>query len=70
MSNPTEIPSPEVALDEAARAVGNRTQLARRLGLTKAAVYNWRRVPVRWVLSVERESGVPRTALRPDVYPS
>lgn len=30
---------------------------------------NWRRVPSRWVLPVERELGVHRSVQRPDLYP-
>lgn len=47
-------------------------ELARRLGITKHAVGKWRKrgwVPAERVLAVERETGVSRHDLRPDLYP-
>ncbi|RVM04554.1 transcriptional regulator [Sinorhizobium meliloti] len=49
--------------------VGSASELARKLGITPAAVLQWQRVPVSRVLSVERISGVSRHVLRPDFYP-
>lgn len=57
-----------LSIDDIAARVGNRAALARELGLTKAAVYAWRRVPSDRVIAVERVTGIPRELLRPDLY--
>jgi DNA-binding transcriptional regulator YdaS (Cro superfamily) len=49
-------------------SVGNKA-LADGLNITRAAVSQWTRVPAEQVLKVERITGVPRTVLRPDLYP-
>jgi TorA maturation chaperone TorD len=59
---------PDPGLDEAIRAVGGVTELARRLGISQPSVSNWVRVPAGRVLSVEAATGVARQALRPDLY--
>lgn len=46
----------------------NRSELARQLGLTRATLYNWERVPAERVVEVEKITGIPRTKLRPDLY--
>jgi len=46
----------------------NRSELARQLGLTRATLYNWKRVPAERVVEVEKITGIPRTKLRPDLY--
>jgi DNA-binding transcriptional regulator YdaS (Cro superfamily) len=45
--------------------------LARRLGLNKATITRWSQgaVPAEKVLLVERETGIPREKIRPDIYP-
>jgi len=55
-------------LDEAIRAVGGITKLARRIGISQPSVSNWSRVPAGRVLSVEAATGVARAILRPDLY--
>jgi len=55
-------------LQEAIRAVGGVTELARRIGISQPSVSNWSRVPAERVLAVETISGVSRTILRPDLY--
>lgn len=55
-------------LEEAVRAVGGITELARRLGISQPSVSNWSRVPAARVLAVEAATGVARTLLRPDLY--
>lgn len=57
------------ALEKAIKAVGNGTNLARMLKITRSAITQWDQVPVLKVLDVERLSGVPRHELRPDIYP-
>lgn len=48
---------------------GAKSQLARDLGLTRAAVCLWRQVPAKHVLEIERLTGISRSRLRPDLYP-
>jgi TorA maturation chaperone TorD len=55
-------------LQEAIRAVGGVTELARRIGISQPSVSNWARVPAERVLSVEAATGVGRAILRPDLY--
>jgi TorA maturation chaperone TorD len=55
-------------LQEAIRAVGGVTELARRVGISQPSVSNWARVPAERVLQVENVSGIARTVLRPDLY--
>ena len=55
-------------LDEAIRAAGGVTELARRVGISLTSVSNWSRVPAERVLSVEAATGVARAILRPDLY--
>jgi len=46
-------------------------ELAGRFGVNKSTVLRWEeeRVPAERVLDVERETGVSRHDLRPDLYP-
>src|SRR4029077_8015452 len=55
-------------LQEAIRAVGGVTELARRIGISQPSVSNWGRVPAERVVQVESASGVARAILRPDLY--
>jgi TorA maturation chaperone TorD len=55
-------------LDEAIRAVGGVTELARRIGISQPSISNWSRVPAERVLSVEAATGIARAVLRPDLY--
>lgn len=57
------------ALDRAIGAAGGVRALARAVGVSQPAISNWRRVPADRVLSIEALTGVPRTELRPDLYP-
>jgi DNA-binding transcriptional regulator YdaS (Cro superfamily) len=47
-------------------------ELGARLGVFKSTVMRWekRRIPAERVLDIERVTGVPRTQLRPDLYPT
>jgi TorA maturation chaperone TorD len=55
-------------LQEAIRAAGGVTELARRIGISQPSVSNWSRIPAERVLSVESLTGVAREVLRPDLY--
>src|SRR5262252_3889683 len=59
---------PDRGLQEAIRAVGGVTELARRIGISQPSVSNWSRVPAERVLQVENASGIARAILRPDLY--
>lgn len=58
----------EIALEIVMDAAKGPAALAKRLGISCAAVSQWRRVPVARVLEVERITGVSRHDLRPDIY--
>lgn len=55
-------------LNEAIRAVGGVSQLARRIGISQPSVSNWNQVPAERVIAVEAATGVARVRLRPDLY--
>ena len=58
----------DAGLDEAIRAAGGASELARRIGISQPSVSNWSRVPADRVVAVESATGVPRAVLRPDLY--
>jgi DNA-binding transcriptional regulator YdaS (Cro superfamily) len=58
------------ALERAIKAAGGLAALAEPLGITAQAISQWDEVPPLRVLAVERATGVPRTELRPDLYPT
>jgi len=58
----------EPGLEEAIRAAGGVSELARRLGIAQPSVSNWDRVPAERVASVEQATGVDRARLRPDLF--
>ena len=55
-------------LAAAIAAAGSLTSLARKIRVTIQAVSQWDEVPPERCLDVERETGVSRYELRPDVY--
>jgi TorA maturation chaperone TorD len=55
-------------LNEAIRAVGGVSELARRLGISQPSVSNWNRIPAERVLEVEAATGIERMILRPDLF--
>lgn len=68
-SSPT-IAARDPAVDEAIEAAGGERALAGKLGIKLASLSAWRSVPALRVLAVEAATGIPRTRLRPDLYPS
>ena len=58
----------DTPLQRAIAAVGGTRELGRRIGITSQAISQWDRVPANRVLDVERETGVCRHDLRPDIY--
>lgn len=53
---------------EAAGKVGGVPKLARRLGVSRQAIYQWTEVPVERAADLERVTGIPRSHFRPDVF--
>jgi hypothetical protein len=54
---------------DAVRKIISGAELAKAIKATPQAVSQWKRVPIYRVLQVERLTGVPRSDLRPDIYP-
>ncbi len=58
--------------NEHVQAGGGLQPLAATLGVRYQAIQAWLRrgrVPAERVIAIERATGVPRTTLRPDIYP-
>ena len=55
-------------LQEAIRAAGGVSELARRIGISQPSVSNWDRIPAERVLTVESATGINRAILRPDLF--
>jgi len=58
----------EPGLLRAIETAGGISALARKLGISQAALSKWRRVPSHQIVAIERVTGVPREELRPDLY--
>lgn len=58
------------AIQRAAESVGGVRLLAAKLGITPQAIYQWTEVPLDRVGEIERISGIPRSQLRPDTFPT
>lgn len=61
-------------LQRAVTLAGSQTELARRIGVQQAHVWNWLnrskgKVPGEHVIPIEKATGVSRHELRPDLYP-
>lgn len=56
-------------LQRAINRVCGVTNLARKLGVTRSAIYQWGdEIPANRLVEIERLTGVPREQLRPDLY--
>ena len=55
-------------LKTAIESVGGVQALASLLGLNRQSIYEWRRVPGKRIIQIEKVTGVPRDVLRPDLY--
>jgi hypothetical protein len=62
---PTALDTP---LDRAARSAGGFPKLAKKLGCSAAAIYQWDKVPVERAIQIERLTGISRQELRPDIF--
>lgn len=58
----------DFGLEEAIRAAGGVSELARRIGISQPSVSNWDRVPAERVIAVESATNVSRGVLRPDLF--
>jgi TorA maturation chaperone TorD len=58
----------DAGLNEAIRAAGGVSELARQIGISQPSVSNWIRVPAERVVAVETATGIDRKVLRPDLY--
>jgi DNA-binding transcriptional regulator YdaS (Cro superfamily) len=47
---------------------GGAAKLSREVGLTLQAVCAWKRIPPKHVRTVARITGIPPSALRPDIF--
>lgn len=59
----------EQAYKDAAQKIGSKYKLAKALGLEPSGLYQWKVVPSKHVLAIEKLTSVPRYKLRPDYYP-
>jgi DNA-binding transcriptional regulator YdaS (Cro superfamily) len=66
--------TPFESLQAAITRSGSQSAFARLCGLSQTAVWKWlqsgKHLPAEHVLTVERETGVSRHLLRPDIYPA
>jgi DNA-binding transcriptional regulator YdaS (Cro superfamily) len=61
-------------LKRAIETAGGQNRLAKLINVTQSQVWYWlmrskKGVPAERVIDIERETGVPRSELRPDLYP-
>ncbi|WP_234179196.1 transcriptional regulator [Sphingopyxis sp. NFH-91] len=65
--------SPFEALNRIVEIAGSQSEAARRLAVPQPTFWKWlqssKRLPAEYVLLAEREFGVSRHDLRPDIYP-
>lgn len=47
---------------------GLSAKIAKELGISRAAVSAWKKVPIRHLREVSRISGFPKAKLRPDIF--
>lgn len=55
-------------LVEVFKAFGNASRLAEALQISRQAVFNWNRVPLKHVRFIAEKTGMKRDDLRPDIY--
>ena len=68
------VATPFAALQDAVDQAGSQSALARVCGVSQTAVWKWlqssKRLPAEHCIAVERETGVSKHLLRPDIYPA
>ena len=56
-------------LREAIERAGGMSALAQAIGVSRQAIYRWkRRIPAERVVDIEAATGIDRAALRPDIF--
>lgn len=55
-------------LSDVYRAYGTAANLARCLGVTRQAVSQWHKVPLKYVRRIAEYTGISAAVLRPDIY--
>jgi len=60
----------KTAIKQACKAAGGVVAVSRKLGLSRGAISQWDRVPARHALKFAALCRVPRSVVRPDLYPS
>jgi DNA-binding transcriptional regulator YdaS (Cro superfamily) len=63
-----ELSQPPI-LVHVAHKVGGFAALARKLGISRQAVDQWKRIPAERVIEIEKLSQISRHELRPDLHP-
>jgi DNA-binding transcriptional regulator YdaS (Cro superfamily) len=62
----------EIASDQAVRLAiekaGGISNLARAIGVDRRRVFEWKQIPAKRVLDVEKATGISRHILRPDIF--
>lgn len=71
MPNMSRMPTPPAAhpLAHVFAAAKGVTRLARELGLSHSTLLGWVRVPDKYVVRVSQITRIPRSTLRPDIFP-
>jgi DNA-binding transcriptional regulator YdaS (Cro superfamily) len=62
--------TPEQAYRRAIRLLGGQSKAAKLLGVSPSTMHRWRICPAERAITLESLSGVERSALRPDIYPT
>jgi len=57
-----------LALRRCAVALGSYAELARKLKITRGAVAQWNKIPIKHVVALERLTGIAREELRKDIF--
>ena len=63
-----------IPVSEVVKAVGSQSALAKLLGVRQSHVRNWlnrpnsKGIPPKYVIQVEKATGIPRQELRPDIF--
>lgn len=57
-----------IGLKIAIRKAGGMRALARKLGISYQAIQDWDQVPLHWMETIWKLTGVPPHELRPDLY--
>lgn len=47
---------------------GGVSALAGILGVSRQAVWQWEQIPLKYLRQIEKDTGIPRQLLRPDLY--